>query len=463
MSGGEIGRTRTSGPARPVWIFVALLAIAAAASAILFLPAAVGFAAAIALVPFLAIALGVLRRPYLGVLLIYMLEYVRPQSFIGTLEPLRLPLLANAGLFLVLLVRVIRDPKHSMVWPRQATTLVVLLALMAISVLTSRNNYWAFQEFRVMLTIVMLFLLTVNYVDTPARMRGLIVLLVVAHLFLCGKGAYQYIVGTPWGTTGVVGGSFLGDENDFALALVVIFPFAYFAVASARTAGRKILWTLVALAFLLSIMLTMSRGGFVGISVTLIACWIRSRRKILGALALAFLVGTVALIAPARYFDEIRSIQQTDEGTAHKRREYWMAGVRMFAENPLIGVGPGNSPLLMPQYVDLPHQGRHWGRAMHGTLPLLLAEMGTIGLLIYGAFFFQCAGDLRRSWRERGRSPERRRFTEYMANATGVSIVGYLATSMFLSALTYPHPYVLASFCVLQRRLARGIDEEASA
>jgi len=50
-----------------------------------------------------------------------------------------------------------------------------------------------------------------------------------------------------------------------------------------------------------------------------------------------------------------------------------------------------------------------------------------------------------------------------MANATGVSIVGYLATSMFLSALTYPHPYVLASFCVLQRRLARGIDEEASA
>ncbi|MFH1681172.1 MAG: O-antigen ligase family protein [Candidatus Eisenbacteria bacterium] len=462
---GGIGRRgfgrRTGGGTWKILVFLGVFVAAGVASVLLFLPPEIGFAAAVSVVPLVAIALAVLRRPYHGVLLIFVLEYLRPQQFLPGLQAVRVPLLANAGLFLVLLARVIRDPKHSIVWPRQATTLAILLVFMAVSVITSRNNFWAFQEFRVMGTIVMFFLLTVNYVDTPSRMRRLIAVFVAVHVVLCVKGITEFLLAGGRGTLGLVGGAFLGDQNDFALAINVIFPFAYFAAASSRGAAKKTLWGFIALLFLITIMLTMSRGGFVGIAAVLIACWIRSRRKIRGAVALALLVGTVALIAPSRYFDEIRTIQQTDEGTAHKRREFWLAGLRMFAEKPLIGVGPGNSSLLMPLYVDLPEAGREWGRAMHGTLPLLLAEMGTVGAILYGALFFQSVGDLRRTWREGKRGPERRRFAEYMVNATGVSILGFLVTSTFLSALTYPHIYVLVSFCFLQRRIAVGSDEEA--
>jgi probable O-glycosylation ligase (exosortase A-associated) len=425
-----------------------------AGAGLLFLPPEVGLAAGLTIVPFVAVALAVLKRPVLGVLLLYFLEYYRPQDFIESLGAFRLPFFTTIGVFLLFVIHIIRDPKHLVVWPRQATTLTVLLAFMAISVLTSINNYWAFEFFRGILLTVMLFLLTVNIVETPAQIRKLLGVLLVAHLFFCVKGTIQYFAGNRFGTTGMVGGGFLGDENDFALALTVIFPFAYFALDTARGAAKKIFWGGISLFFLTTIVLTMSRGGFLGIAGTLIVCWLRSRRKLASAVGLALLVGTVALLAPPEYFEEVRSVRLTNEGTAHKRREYWMAGLRMFAEKPLIGVGPGNSKLYMAQYVDLPHAYQQWGRAMHGTIPLLLAEMGTVGLILYVTLFFQSASDLRKAVRVRSRGTEEGDFLYYLERATGTSMIGFLVGSTFLSALYYPHIYVLAAFAVMAGRLA---------
>jgi probable O-glycosylation ligase (exosortase A-associated) len=448
-------------PARVLLVGGGALLLAAAVAALLLLPPAIGLAAALSLFPLVAIGLAILRSPLLGVLLIYVLEYFRPQDLIGTLSAFRLPFLATAGVFVLFMIRVIRDPKHLVVWPRQATTLAVLVAFMALSVLTSVNNYWAFEFWRGMVLTVMLFLLTVNVVETPSHVRRLLGVLLAAHLFLCFKGAFQYVLGNQFGTTGMVGGNFLGDENDFALALIVIFPFAYFAIDLAGSAGKKILWSAVALLFLITIVLTMSRGGFIGMAATLVVCWLRSRRKLAGAVGLALLVATVAILAPPEYFEEIGTIRQTDEGTAHKRREYWMAGLRMYAEKPLIGVGPGNSKLYMSQYVDLPNANQQWGRAMHGTIPLLLAEMGTVGLLLYGVLLGQSVGDLRRASRARGPDRKRISFIRYLERATGTSIVGFAVGSTFLSALYYPHIYVLAAFCVITARLAAAEREEA--
>ena len=426
----------------------------AGAFAVVTLPTEVGFALAAALVPVVALALVILKRPFYGLLLIYILEYFRPQDFIDALGPLRLPFLTTVGMFFVLIITIIRDPKRGILWPRQTTTFTAVLVLMAVSVFTSINNYWAYEFFRGMALTVILYLLTVNLAHTEKRFRTLIGLLIAAHVYLCFKGILQFVEGNEFGTTGSVGGNFLGDENDFAMALILIFPWAYFAIETSRSAGKKILWSLVSILLLATITLTMSRGGFVGIAVVLFYCWLRSRRKLAGAVGLVLLVAVVAMIAPEEYFSEIRSIKETDEGTAHKRREYWMAGMRMWEEKPLIGVGPGNSKLYMPLYLDMPNANTQWGRAMHGTFPLLVAEMGAIGLILFVVLFAQCGGDLRRMRRAPIRDPDRRAFVRYAANGTAGAIVGFLVTSIFLSALYYPHIYVLAAFCAIGRGIA---------
>ncbi|MBN1826807.1 MAG: O-antigen ligase family protein [Candidatus Eisenbacteria bacterium] len=442
-------------------VLIALVVGAVGALAVVNLPTQVGWALAIALLPIAAVLLAVLKRPFLGVLLIYFLEYFRPQDMIAPLQPLRLPFLTTIAMFGVFIILVIRDPNRRLIWSRQSTTLVGLLAFMGLSVITSINNYWAFQYFRGMALTVILYMLTVNLVDRRTRVRALIGLLVAAHIFLCGKGIVQFLVGNRWGTTGSVGGNFLGDENDFAMALIVIFPFVFFHIEESRRAGKKLFWALLAGVLLVTVMLTMSRGGFVGMSATLFFCWLRSRRKLLGAFVMILLISAVAAIAPSRYFEEIASIRNTDEGTAHKRREYWLAGMRMFAEKPLIGVGPGNSPLYMPRYLDLPNPDTQWGRAMHGTVPLLVAEMGAAGIAIYTILALQCLGDLRKTLRygRRGKG-EGARFARYFGTATLGSAIGFLVTSSFLSALYYPHIYLITSFCVIGLRLSSRAEEE---
>ena len=450
---GNIG----SGRGRNLIAFLATVVLVGggAAYAIVNLPMEVGWATAILIIPLSLLIMAVMRKPYLGILMIYFLEYFRPQDIFSAAQPFRLPFLATAGMFFVYIITFIRDPQKRVFWPQQTTTLLVLLLFMGISVLTSVNNYWAFQFFRGMILIVVLFFITVNIVDTPSRMRGLLNLLIAAHIFLCFKGMSQFFIGNEWGTTGSVGGSFLGDENDFALALIIIFPFIFFRIEESVRKKPKILWGLVAFIILITIMMTMSRGGFVGMTATIFFCWLKSKKKLLSAVGLILLIAIVASVTPSRYYEEMSTIKNTDEGTAHKRREYWMAGIRMYAEKPLIGVGPGNSALLMPIYLDLPNANTEWGRAMHGTVPLLAAEMGTVGLAIYAIFVLQSMGDLRRMRRKIQPDPESARFIAYLGNATMAAFLGFGVTSMFLSALYYPHIYVLASLSAIGWRLAR--------
>jgi O-antigen ligase len=448
--GGE-GRT----VARIVLAIVALVILGAAGGLLVgFVPTNVGYALAIGVIPFTILLIAFFRNPILGVFLVYFLEYFRPQDVLPAIAPLRLPAMFTIFIFLTIVVRVIRSPERKIVWPAQSWVYLALLFVMGISVIIAQNNYWAFWHFRVVLFLVILFFSTINLVESPDQLRKLLVLLVLVHVWLCFRGIQGYLEGNVWGTTGRVGSGFLGDENDFALALVVIFPFAFFAMTALRRWGARWLAFLASLLILITIVLTMSRGGFIGIAVTLFFCWYRGKRKLLTGAILILLIAAVAVIAPSRYFDEIRSIRETDEGTAHKRREYWLAGFRMFAEYPLIGVGPGNSNLRMPQYVDLANPATQWGKAMHGTIPLIAAEMGILGLAIYTILFVQSLLELRRMRRIRVRDPSVRRLVDYFGNALFASILGFLVAATFLSALYYPHIYVLTAFCVVGRRLA---------
>ncbi len=449
------GAGEGGGALRIALAVVALMILGVGAGLVVGLvPINVGYAFAIGMIPFTLLLIAFFRNPFLGVLLIYFLEYFRPQDLLPAIAPLRLPAMFTGLVFFAMVVRVIRSPERKIVWPAQSWMYMGLLFVMGISVIIAKNNYWAFWHFWIVLFLVILFFSTINLVESPNQLRKLLLLLVFVHVWLCVRGIRGYLHGNIWGTTGVVGSGFLGDENDFALALVVIFPYAFFAMTALRRWGAKWLAFLTSLLILVTIVLTMSRGGFVGIAATLFFCWYRGKRKLLTGSIMLLLIASVAFIAPSRYFEEIRSIQQTDEGTAHKRREYWLAGFRMFAEYPLIGVGPGNSNLRMPQYVDLDNPATQWGKAMHGTIPLIAAEMGILGLAIYTTLFVQSFLEIRRMRRIRVRDSDVRRLLDYFGNALFASILGFVVTATFLSALYYPHMYVLTALCVVGRRLA---------
>ena len=153
---------------------------------------------------------------------------------------------------------------------------------------------------------------------------------------------YQGVWSITHGGTGT--GGFLGDENDLALACGTAVSLTFFGMerlrGSARWACAIALVTLV-----MGIVVSLSRGGFVGLVVASAYCLVKSRHKLraLAVVAVAIVVA-VPVFAPPTFIDEIRSIKETSSGTAKTRRFLWHAATNMWLEaHPILGVGAGNS------------------------------------------------------------------------------------------------------------------------
>src|SRR5687768_180697 len=149
----------------------------------------------------------------------------------------------------------------------------------------------------------------------------------------------------------------------------------------------------------LLILLTKSRGAFLGFAVFLLfALWGQKRRG--RAIGITLLVASAVIaIAPKNSLDRVfalRKIEQTgnvaaadEEGSAEQRYEIWKVARLIIRENPVAGVGLGVYPMAhglasrQPQF-----NPTAWGRRdTHSTYLNVTAETGFIGLFIFVASY----------------------------------------------------------------------------
>ncbi len=127
-----------------------------------------------------------------------------------------------------------------------------------------------------------------------------------------------------------------------------------------RGAGGRRSWYWIASAAccLLGIMLLNSTSAMLCVLIAApfiagtkrVSDWVRRRP----GLARAVLAGAVS----AAVFLILHKIMRTDDGTGHaiplsskvSRLGWWLAGLRMFADHPVLGIGPGNFPSAFLTY-----------------------------------------------------------------------------------------------------------------
>jgi O-antigen ligase len=145
----------------------------------------------------------------------------------------------------------------------------------------------------------------------------------------------------------------------------------------------------------LLILLTKSRGAFLGFAVFLLfALWGQRRRG--RAIGMVVLVSAAVIaVAPSNVLDRVfalRKIETTgsvaaadEEGSAEQRYEIWKVARQIISENPIAGVGLGAYPrahentALRPQF-----DPTAWGpRDTHSTYLNVTAETGFVGLIIF--------------------------------------------------------------------------------
>lgn len=186
--------------------------------------------------------------------------------------------------------------------------------------------------------------------------------------------------------------STLGRRNFAAEYLVMIIPYAYYIIASAKQKKDKTLKILLLPLFLAHLVFTFTRASYIAFffSTLFFILIITGIKKIPSGKTAAILLVLLILTQPL-----FSSSTTFERGTVKSRILIWNITLKMVRHNPVLGVGPGNFALLYPHYaIDetgaLRGQSLNVGNA-HNDYLETAAENGIPGLLFFLYLFLAAA------------------------------------------------------------------------
>jgi probable O-glycosylation ligase (exosortase A-associated) len=150
------------------------------------------------------------------------------------------------------------------------------------------------------------------------------------------------------------------------------------------------------LALPMLILMTQSRGVFLGLTVFVAIVFAGQQRRFRLALRLGVLAVILAMIAPAGVWKRVQTMQRAtntstldqvdgEEGSAQQRYEIWRVAFKMIGDHPLTGVGFGAYKPNHAQYAMDPafKPTARGARDTHSLYFNVLAETGFPGLALY--------------------------------------------------------------------------------
>ena len=377
--------------------------------------------------------------PYILLLIYIVVEYARP----AFLAPIRPALIVQIVLMLCLL----REKKRvaQIVKDKYFKIYVFLLVFMIFHIFLAKNNYWAYMHFQTILSYLLIGISFCVFLDSIEKFKGFLSFLVLV-MAVC---AVDRLLGAR-----LLGGSgHLGDENDFAMAMNCVLPISFFLGKSESGLKKWFFW-IASILLVLGTVISASRGGFISLAAVGGCCLVYSKHKLKAFSAIAVLAIFAWTFATPEYREEILGIglESADSDTGKDRIELWKVSWRAFLDNPILGVGQGNMPIVMEEYQfddagESFWQRGLWGRAVHSIYFTVLPELGLVGVFLMGSMF----RILLRKSREIRQLCDSEKFEDDISKiddlnvALIVGIFGFLVAGIFLSALYYPEYWNMSS------------------
>lgn len=323
--------------------------------------------------------------------------------------------LALAGLyaswFLRALTRRSREARPSL---QINVALTLYLTISGLSLLVAQDVSLAFFEFFLLLQLYLVYMYVANFVRTQQDVLFAVSLLLVgcvlASLAIINvklAGGYPPIImGRPWGLpTRVqfdgygdfmrIGGT-IGSPNNAGGYLSIVLALA--ASVMFTSLGRAHKWLATAVVGLggIALILTFSRGAWVAfaLSITAMLFFFAGRMRLFSWKAPAAGVGLLALLYLPFHGVVSERLFGDDRGSAQSRIPLMKLAFRIIEDNPVLGVGSNNFPVVMDRYI-ISELRSGFVYAVHNKYLLVWAETGSLGLLAYLAFLL---GALRKGW-----------------------------------------------------------------
>jgi len=175
------------------------------------------------------------------------------------------------------------------------------------------------------------------------------------------------------------------NSNEAAFILVLGIPIAWYLALTSTRRSTSVVYGCYLLAAIVAVVLTGSRGAFVSLVVALMLIpWslprLSRRARMSSTVLVVAAMSAASALAPRATYERLESTAQAiEQGDFGGREALWNAGVELFLERPIGGVGAGGY-LYATRPLGFPS-------VSHQTFLEVLTGQGLVGLLLFLGIF----------------------------------------------------------------------------
>jgi O-antigen ligase len=377
------------------------------------------------------------------------IEFIRPQSMYQSISNVPLAKIC-VGLFILFFVM---EYKGDLVKNSVNKTLMLFGLSILVSVIFAIDSDIALSVAFDFYKWVLIYFLIINTINSRNRLYIFVIVLLLCY-FKLGQFAVRMWIAQGFDFDPYrgmyIGAGFLHNAADLGVGVNTILGTATYMIVAdkdRRWWGKfKAKWFHIAVlfSFVVTILVTGSRGAALALGANFVAVLARTKKKIL-VLPLIALIGIGFWLATPEIGKERFHRMGTEEDTTGQQRlTLWRYASYMVADRPFTGVGVGNFRIACWLY-DSPIIADQ-----HNIFIQAVSDLGVPGLFILLLLFYQAFSNNKKV-RRILKGEDQDTFLWNLSLGLDVGLIGFAVAGFFLTVLFYPFFWVHLMICTALR------------
>lgn len=399
----------------------------------------------------------VFRRPWIGILLWTWLAYMNPHRQTWGFA-YNFPFSMVVGL-VTLTAFVFAKDKKEMLWTRETVVLLLFVIWMLITTIFSFYPDLAWLQWNKVWKIQLMVFLVALIIKDRHQVHWMVWVIALSLGYYGVKGGiFTILNGGQFRVQGPAD-SFIGGNNEMALALVILIPLIrYLHLQETRKWVKLGLASAMVLSGVASIG-SQSRGALLAMLVMGLFLWFKSRNKIITGIYMLVALAIIAAVMPQKWYDRMNTIEtyQTDD-SALGRINAWHTAFNVAKSNLTGGGFEMFQPATFRKYAPDP-----WNvRDVHSIYFQMMGEQGFIGFALFMLLALMAWTRAQQIIKRCKRDPDKK-WASDLASMVQVSLIGYATGGAFLGLGYFDLPYHLIIIIVLTAKFSGVLNKHAPA
>jgi probable O-glycosylation ligase (exosortase A-associated) len=395
----------------------------------------------------------IFRRPWVGIMLWSWLAYMNPhrQAWGFAYD---FPFSMVVGLTTIVAFAFMRD-KKPFIWTRETVVWVLFVAWMFLTTFFAFYQDLAWLQWNKVWKIHLMLLLIMLMIREREHLDWMIWVIAVSLGYYGFKGGIFTIAhGGAFRVQGPAG-TFIGGNNEMALALVMVIPLIRYLHLQARHWFIRFGLVSVMLMTGVAAIGSQSRGGLVAMAAMAVFLWLKSRSKMITGFYIAITVVIIGSVMPQEWYDRMNTIKTYQEdSSALGRINAWHTAFNIAKDRVTGGGYETFQPATFRRYAPEVHRVHD----VHSIYFEVMGEHGFTGFTLFmllGLFTWMRARQVIRF--SRG-NPDRK-WAADLVGMIQVSLIGYAAGGAFLGLAYWDLPYHLMLMVLLTAKCVGALDK----